>query len=136
MEFKLRTIILAYIALIALISNVYAQIDILITSTTSEPAAVEDIQPTINNYRCGKDFNNKSCSNGECCSKYGYCGTSDAYCGSKCQSKYGLCYGSNDRCGKKYGRCKNGKCCSKYGYCGRSKDYCKAGCQPIYGICK
>ena len=34
------------------------------TTTTKSPS------PTINtSYRCGKDFNNKSCSKGECCIK-------------------------------------------------------------------
>ena len=27
-----------------------------------------------------------ACSSNECCSKWGYCGTTDAYCGKGCQS--------------------------------------------------
>jgi hypothetical protein len=27
----------------------------------------------------------------ECCSQYGYCGSSGNYCGTRCQPKYGLC---------------------------------------------
>jgi hypothetical protein len=34
------------------------------------------------------------CPNGECCSAYGFCGSSDAYCGTGCQSAYGDCTGS------------------------------------------
>ncbi|KAF2198531.1 hypothetical protein GQ43DRAFT_378419, partial [Delitschia confertaspora ATCC 74209] len=30
---------------------------------------------------------------GSCCSKYGFCGVSDAYCGAGCQSKFGQCKG-------------------------------------------
>lgn len=32
-----------------------------------------------------------SCPFGECCSKDGYCGTSEMYCGVGCNSKYGTC---------------------------------------------
>ncbi|ORX56599.1 hypothetical protein BCR36DRAFT_280240, partial [Piromyces finnis] len=39
--------------------------------------------------RCGKDVG--ECDEGECCSKYGFCGKSKMYCGSGCQSEYGLC---------------------------------------------
>ncbi|KAJ7550567.1 hypothetical protein O6H91_07G106600 [Diphasiastrum complanatum] len=43
--------------------------------------------------QCGSGAGNKVCSGGLCCSKYGYCGTSDAYCGNGCQS--GRCTGSS-----------------------------------------
>uniref|UniRef100_A0A7N2MTW3 Chitin-binding type-1 domain-containing protein n=1 Tax=Quercus lobata TaxID=97700 RepID=A0A7N2MTW3_QUELO len=33
------------------------------------------------------------CDSGLCCSQYGYCGTSDAYCGAGCQE--GHCYTTN-----------------------------------------
>jgi len=33
-----------------------------------------------------------SCSNGLCCSKYGYCGSTDEYCGTGCQPHFGRCY--------------------------------------------
>ncbi|ORX33360.1 hypothetical protein BCR36DRAFT_238110, partial [Piromyces finnis] len=29
------------------------------------------------------------CKNNKCCSKYGYCGTSDAYCSTGCKPNYG-----------------------------------------------
>jgi chitinase len=35
---------------------------------------------------------NCGCASGLCCSKWGYCGTTSAYCGNGCQS--GPCYGS------------------------------------------
>ena len=31
---------------------------------------------------------------GNCCSQYGWCGSSDAYCGTGCQTKFGKCPGS------------------------------------------
>ncbi|ORX49023.1 hypothetical protein BCR36DRAFT_292216 [Piromyces finnis] len=40
--------------------------------------------------RCGKDFR-KSCPNGQCCSKYGWCGTTKDYCSTGCQKSYGTC---------------------------------------------
>ena len=32
------------------------------------------------------DAQNCGCRSNECCSQYGYCGTTDAYCGAGCQS--------------------------------------------------
>ena len=39
--------------------------------------------------RCGEDYG--KCDEGECCSKYGWCGTSDAHCGENCLKSYGIC---------------------------------------------
>ncbi|KAL6628661.1 RNI-like protein [Neocallimastix sp. 'constans'] len=95
---------------------------------------------TINNGRCGKDIG--KCPTGECCSKYGYCGTSDKYCGKGCQSEFGKCDTSKDtsknsggKCGKEFGKCPTGECCSEYGYCGTSDKYCGKGCQSEFGKC-
>ncbi|GIC89051.1 uncharacterized protein Aud_005452 [Aspergillus udagawae] len=72
-----------------------------------------------------------------CCSKYGYCGTGDEFCGEGCV----------DTCDYKLGcdasnPCKTG-CCNKYGVCGLGPDYCgkncvagcdsKAECDPGFG---
>ena len=79
-----------------------------------------------------------NCGLGSCCSQYGYCGDSDAYCGKGCQSGYsedGKCTDStvssvkaspsaalkvspNGKCGNGY-TClgsKDGNCCSEYSY--------------------
>ena len=40
--------------------------------------------------RCGKDYG-LSCASGYCCSKYGYCGKTEEYCGVGCQSNFGKC---------------------------------------------
>jgi len=96
--------------------------------------------------RCGKDYG--KCPSGQCCSKYGWCGTKDNYCKpeSGCQSEYGTCktnddskkISNNNRCGKDYGSCPSGQCCSKYGWCGTDDKYCLAakGCNPEFGKCK
>ncbi|KAJ7541377.1 hypothetical protein O6H91_10G057000 [Diphasiastrum complanatum] len=36
--------------------------------------------------QCGSSAGNQVCSGGLCCSKFGYCGSTDAYCGDGCQS--------------------------------------------------
>ena len=39
-------------------------------------------------YQCGKQGGGRKCPEGLCCSKWGWCGTSDAYCGeNNCQSQ-------------------------------------------------
>ncbi|KAH8655169.1 hypothetical protein BX600DRAFT_439681, partial [Xylariales sp. PMI_506] len=67
----------------------------------------------------------------------GYCGGTDAYCGSGCQplsgnytirgvTSDGTCGVQNNDaiCGNGFG-----SCCSSSGYCGNTEDYCGAGCQ-------
>ncbi|KAL6607696.1 hypothetical protein LY90DRAFT_132621 [Neocallimastix californiae] len=39
--------------------------------------------------KCGKGYG--SCPNNECCSQYGWCGTTSEYCDYKCQLDYGRC---------------------------------------------
>ncbi|KAI3954909.1 hypothetical protein MKW92_051831 [Papaver armeniacum] len=83
---------------------------------------------------------NCGCAANECCSQYGYCGTSDAYCGKGCKS--GLCTACTPpprpppppvvvvtpTC-----NCKANECCSQYNYCGTSDAYCGKGCKS--GLC-
>ncbi|KAH0742895.1 hypothetical protein KY290_030888 [Solanum tuberosum] len=40
-----------------------------------------------NAQQCGSQAGGALCANGLCCSQYGYCGTTTAYCGSGCQSQ-------------------------------------------------
>ncbi|KAL7477196.1 hypothetical protein ACHAW6_003011 [Cyclotella cf. meneghiniana] len=93
------------------------------------------------------------CSNGMCCSQWGYCGTTQDFCGECCQSNCmtlgqndnnrsggesnrtpfptaspGNCAGQSAMCGP--GRpCDGGMCCSQWGYCGTTEDYCGSCCQ-------
>lgn len=39
--------------------------------------------------KCGKGYG--TCPDDECCSRYGWCGTTDEYCGYKCQTEFGRC---------------------------------------------
>jgi len=102
----------------------------------------EDTIPVTTTSKCGPDHG--KCPSGQCCSKYGYCGTSEKHCSAQkgCQTKYGQCnanevISTNGRCGKDDGRCPTGKCCSKYGYCGTSEKHCSVdqGCQSEFGEC-
>jgi len=101
-------------------------------------ASVSNVEPSVP--ECGKGIG--SCVDGECCSKYGYCGKTAEYCDVEqgCQSEFGLCnsQSKNGECGENFGRCPQPThCCSKNGYCGVSEDYCAKvnGCQADYGLC-
>ncbi|KAL8364803.1 hypothetical protein RB595_003872 [Gaeumannomyces hyphopodioides] len=85
---------------------------------------------------------------GGCCSRYGFCGDADAFCGGGCQAGFGSCSSSpadakvtqDGSCGKDHGgtTCAGagfGGCCSAYGYCGSTSLYCGQGCDPKYGTC-
>ncbi|DBA86760.1 hypothetical protein WJX77_007209 [Trebouxia sp. C0004] len=40
---------------------------------------------------CGANNKGNTCPSGSCCSQFGYCGSSAAYCSGGCQSAYGTC---------------------------------------------
>ncbi|ORX57688.1 Metallo-dependent phosphatase [Piromyces finnis] len=96
---------------------------------------------TSTNDRCGSSYG--KCPSGKCCSKYGWCSTSNDHCDvdKGCQTKYGILittsipYSSSNRCGSSYGKCRNNECCSRYGWCSNSSSHCGSGCQPLYGRC-
>lgn len=104
--------------------------------------------PNSTNGRCGlpsggPDFGTRCWVSGyECCSRWGWCGNSDAHCGSGCQESFGSCVSqalpisTNGQCGEGPGtRCAQGYCCSQYGWCGNSNNHCQGGCQGSYGEC-
>lgn len=77
--------------------------------------------------RQGECTSNANCPSGQCCSKYGYCGTGADYCGSTPPP-------SSGNCGNTGAPCASGQCCSKYGYCGTGPDYCgSTGTNPPPG---
>ena len=85
------------------------------TTTTTATTASKPTPSTPSLSRNGK-CGPKAGPNGKCYSKYRYCGTTEAYCGTTCQDDYGRCsYGIN------FDKCLNPKkCCIQYGYCGNS----------------
>jgi hypothetical protein len=74
-----------------------------------------------------------------CCSQYGWCGSTDDYCGANCQPAFGTCQGitPDNTCGSpnNYICPSSLPCCSQYGFCGSTTDYCGTGCQPGFGTC-
>lgn len=88
--------------------------------------------------RCGKDFGDTLCPEGQCCSAWGHCGIGGAWCDFGCQSQ---CWATSDtsglvvqeRCGAVVGGkiCHGTYCCSSSGYCGSGANYCEKdnGCQ-------
>jgi peptidoglycan/xylan/chitin deacetylase (PgdA/CDA1 family) len=85
------------------------------------------------------------CATGQCCSQFGYCGTTKDHCNDKCQPNFSTCPQTGAlpihpeaRCGVVSGTafgCLAGQCCSQFGYCGTTKDHCDAKCQPQYSTC-
>ncbi|WOL05298.1 Glycoside hydrolase, family 19, catalytic [Canna indica] len=74
--------------------------------------------------QCGRQAGEALCPDGLCCSQYGYCGSTEDYCGKDCQSQC-------RECGQQTGGvlCAGGLCCSRLGYCGSTPEYCGEGCQ-------
>jgi len=60
------------------------------SSSGSNSGSKGNITP---NGTCGPKNNNYVCKEGQCCSQYGYCGTTSEYCGSGCQTGFGKCNG-------------------------------------------
>jgi hypothetical protein len=85
---------------------------------------------------CGA-VNGASCGVGECCSKYGFCGNSTAYCDVGCQSAYGECKltpppgicGSTILYGEVWGSA--GNCLCNFWFFGTSGSYCLGARCPL-----
>ncbi|KAG4091202.1 hypothetical protein H8356DRAFT_1408109 [Neocallimastix lanati (nom. inval.)] len=113
------------------------------TTTVAAVVPTTSSQKISTDGKCGKENGNTKCPNNECCSQYGYCGTTNGYCGAGCQSEFGQCGNSDEtipieddrECGEGIGSCGKGFCCSEYGYCGSTIDYCGTGCQIGFGNC-
>ncbi|KAI8799981.1 hypothetical protein BJ742DRAFT_843320 [Cladochytrium replicatum] len=109
------------------------------STTTSASRTTTTAAPTIisTNGQCGSISGKAvACPTGQCCSKYGYCGTTSEYCGSGCQSAFGSCSPSgNARCGPHEGgaSCPSSQCCSIHGWCGSSAEHCGLGCREGFG---
>lgn len=69
------------------------------------------------------------CASGECCSQYGWCGTSADHCAGNpppSPPSGGTCGGGS----RGDGICANGECCSQYGWCGTSSEHCAGNPPP------
>lgn len=98
-----------------------------------------DSAPVSTDSTCGVANGGATCAGttfGKCCSAAGYCGSTDAHCGSGCQSGEclkgavttdGSCgVGAN---GAVCGSWVLGDCCSSSGWCGNTDAHCGTGCQ-------
>jgi len=68
------------------------------TTTTTTTTTIKVSTPTIEyttSDRCGEGFGR--CRDNDCCSEYGYCGVTTAYCGNGCQSEFGRCNGVSEK---------------------------------------
>jgi len=61
-----------------------------VNTKNNKTAAAKKVNVSTVSDRCGANFG-KCANKNECCSQYGYCGKTSAYCGTGCQPKYGLC---------------------------------------------
>ena len=55
-------------------------------------AGCDSLLPLVAAYDCGSNADSARCK-AACCSSFGYCGTTDAYCGLDCQPAFGCAYG-------------------------------------------
>jgi Lytic polysaccharide mono-oxygenase, cellulose-degrading/Chitin recognition protein len=67
---------------------------------------------------------NGICSNGQCCSQYGWCGTTSAHCGGGGVPAPAPVGGTCGNGSRGNGICSNGQCCSQYGWCGTTSAHC------------
>ncbi|OAA53717.1 chitin deacetylase [Cordyceps fumosorosea ARSEF 2679] len=116
------------------------------SSRMTAPTMTDRVSP---DQTCGGSSGN-TCQGsrfGNCCSFWGFCGSSNKYCGTGCDVDFGTCNNvspgisdtTNGLCGAKFAAtCLNygsKRCCSESGYCGDSSAHCGAGCQDDYGRC-
>ncbi|KKF92177.1 Lectin-B [Ceratocystis platani] len=121
----------------------------------AEAPKTAELTPSPNGSCGGKT--GYTCTNSNCCSKWGWCGGTSEYCGAGCQTGFGLCdsdapkeapkeveapktaelaLSPDGSCGGKTGyTCTGSNCCSKWGWCGGTSEYCGAGCQTGFGRC-
>ncbi|EOO00650.1 putative chitin binding protein [Phaeoacremonium minimum UCRPA7] len=105
---------------------------------TTSPASTGDIITTTG--ECGNGITCQGSRFGNCCSQYGWCGSSADHCSLGCQSDWGTCptppsldgsCGNGITClGSTFG-----DCCSQNGWCGSTADYCGDGCNIAWGTC-
>jgi len=71
----------------------FGQCDAVVSNKQNNTNSNKDTKTNDNNIStnglCGKNYG--KCPNGECCSKFGYCGSDDGYCKTGCQKAFGVC---------------------------------------------
>jgi len=100
-----------------------------VPSPVQKPVSTPTSSGTCGNGNRG----NGVCANGQCCSQWGWCGTTSAHCSGGAPPvstpvaapvpapvSSGTCGGGN----RGNGICSNGQCCSQWGWCGTTSDFC------------
>ncbi|KAF2003312.1 carbohydrate esterase family 4 protein [Amniculicola lignicola CBS 123094] len=67
-------------------------------ATTSAPTATPSVGVPTSDGTCGPANNGKTCTgwkSGECCSQFGWCGSTTDHCNAACQPLFGKCSGSS-----------------------------------------
>ncbi|KAF2019070.1 carbohydrate esterase family 4 protein [Aaosphaeria arxii CBS 175.79] len=135
------------------------------TTTTTRVPTSSPTGKVSTDGSCGgtNGFTCKGSSFGNCCSQYGWCGSTVDHCGTGCNPSFGTCGSSSNTpttttatrpptstptnkvisndgtCGGTgQMTCKDspfGNCCSQYGWCGSTTDHCGTGCQSAFGTC-
>jgi hypothetical protein len=123
------------------------------SSASAPSGTASGALPLASDGSCGGNFGCQGSPHGGCCSKFGFCGKSDAHCGAGCQSAFGTCatngqstgsspalkISTDQTCGPTTtNTCQGstfGNCCSKFGYCGSTSEFCGTGCQAGFGAC-
>lgn len=126
--FFITTNMLSFVFLASLFSFSFCNIQVFSTDGQCGPSGLYDII-------CNEPF---------CCSKLGWCGMGDPWCGEGCQPNYGSCQSAHvptvdGSCGVQNSisvSCLPGACCSKWGWCGFLDAWCGDGCQSAFGDCK
>ncbi|KAF2690172.1 carbohydrate-binding module family 18 protein [Lentithecium fluviatile CBS 122367] len=126
------------------------------SASTPSPSSTPTSLPVSKDGNCGSS-SGQTClgsSFGNCCSRYGYCGSTNEYClvTEGCQRGFGTCSSASPisssarptptkispdgTCGGANGySCTPGNCCSQHGWCGVTSDHCGEDCQPLFGTC-
>ncbi|KAF2272019.1 FAD-binding domain-containing protein [Westerdykella ornata] len=137
----------------------------LVTLTASALLASIAFAATVSpDGTCG-GANGYTCLNsafGNCCSQYGWCGSTTGHCGTGCNPAFGTCtnnpppsstvrssstpqptptkrVSTDGSCAGTNGyTCLGstfGNCCSQWGWCGSTVDHCGTGCNSAFGSC-
>ena len=69
----------------------WSSLSLILCCSSAGLAAVlpKTVQVLEKRNNCGPGIG--TCANNMCCSQWGYCGTTDDYCGAGCQSAFGRC---------------------------------------------
>lgn len=111
--------------------NVSSAISTTASSSSSSSSTAKPTQYWRSDGKCGPSYGNAPCKPGQCCSQWGFCGTTSKHCVKpscvyQCNDTTIKSPRSDGRCGPSYGNapCKTNQCCSRWGFCGKTDKHC------------